>query len=177
MDGVPEIQLFPKKLGPSSETDDGAGNFGLLHVGLGSLGASTLSEQITNGLSQADFINLTGEPMIKFYDIATDAPVTYNAVSYDVLGDPGIKTSLKSELQSQIGQTVGFFLYESVYEDGANVVFRISGMRFGRVMEVDLTGGDKVLAIQPVPYYGPDILTSPNVPSTDRLIGTLELVR
>ena len=40
-------------------------------------------------------------------------------------------------------------------------------------MEVDLTGGDKIVVIQPTPYYGPDILTSPGAPSTNLLIGTV----
>ncbi len=44
-------------------------------------------------------------------------------------------------------------------------------------MEVDLTGGDKIFVIQPVAYYGQDIITSPGAPSTDRLIGSLQLVR
>ena len=178
-DGVPEITLFPAKLGPSTEEagDEGAGNFGLLHVGSGSLGTSAISEQITNGISAEDFIDLTGEPMIKFYTETSEGPVTYNVVTYDILGDPGIKTSLKSALQAQIGKVVGFFLYDTVSEEGANTVFNISGMRFGRVVEVDLTGGDKIFAIQPVPYYGPDIITSPGAPSTDWLIGSLQLVR
>ncbi|MCK4851247.1 MAG: hypothetical protein KAT11_07845, partial [Phycisphaerae bacterium] len=89
MDGLPEITLYPKKLGPSSETDEGAGNFGLLHVGPDS-GASAVAEQIQNGISSEDFIDLTGEPMIEFYSEASEGPVTYNAVSYDVLGDPGL---------------------------------------------------------------------------------------
>jgi hypothetical protein len=173
VDGMPEITLYPKKL-KDDETPDGAGNFGLLHVGPDS-GASAVSEQIENGISPEDFIDLTGEPMIEFYD--DDSPVGYNATSYDVLGDPGLKAGLKAALEEKIGKVVAFFMYDTVIDDGANAVFHITGMRFGRVMEVDLTGSDKVFVIQPVPYYGQDILTSPGAPSTDRLIGTLQLVR
>jgi len=50
-------------------------------------------------------------------------------------------------------------------------------MRFGRIMNVDLSGNDKAIMIQPVPYYGQGVLISPNAPSTNKLIGTLELVR
>ncbi len=176
-DNLSEIQLFPTRLGPTSEEEAGAGNFTLLHIGSGSLGTSELANQIENGVSPEDFVDLTGEPMIEFYSENSEGPVTYEAVSYDVLGDPGLKAGLKASLQEKVGQVVGFFIYDNVTNDGSNSVFRISGMRFGRVMEVDLTGSDKILVVQPVPYYGPDIVTSPDAPSTDRLIGSLQLVR
>ena len=77
----------------------------------------------------------------------------------------------------KVGQKVAFFLYSTVSGQGANTVFTVETMRFGRIMMVDLRSGDKAIIIQPVPHYGPDIIPSPNVPSTDRLIGSLELVR
>ncbi len=177
LDGVPEVKLFPTKLGPSEQDDnEGAGNFGVLHIGPSS-GTSTIVEQINNGISAEDFTDLTGEPMIKFYEQVSGEPVVYNAVSYDILGDPGMKVGMENAVQAKIGKKVGIFLYNDVSGTGANTVFSITGMRFVRVMSVDLHGGDKVIVIQPVPYYGPDILTSPYVPSTDGLTGTLELVR
>ena len=110
--------------------------------------------------------------------------MTFNAVSYDVLGDPGIKAGVEDAMQAKIGKVVGFFIYRSIIEQGSNAVFDISGMRFGRVMDVEFSGGlgegkttMKAIIIQPVAYYGPDIITSPHVPSTDREIGRLELVR
>ncbi len=175
MDGVPEIKLFPTKTDPSTG-EEGAGNFGVLHIGSGS-GTSAIVEQINNGISAEDFTDLTGEPMIKFYDQISAEPITYGAVSYDILGDPGIKAGMGDALETKIGQKVGVFLYSAISGSGANTVYSITGMRFVRVMSVELHGGDKAIIIQPVPYYGPDILTSPYVPSTDRLIGTLQLVR
>ncbi len=130
---------------------------------------------------------MTGEPMIKFYEQVSGEAVTYNAVSYDVLGDPGIRAGVEDAMQAKIGKVVGFFLYRSVTEQGSNAVFDISCMRFGRVMDVELSGSVhgqgggnttmKAIIIQPVVYYGPDIITSPHVPATDREIGRLELVR
>ena len=61
-----------------------------------------------------------------------------------------------------------------------NAVFHVVAMRFGRVMDVDLTGsanGGKAIIIQPVPFYGSGVLSSPNAPSSDKLIAHLELVR
>ncbi len=195
-DDTPEIRLFPEQLGPSphgGQPDDegaGAGNFGLLHIGSshGALGTSTIVRQIADGISANDLTDMTGEPMIKFYEQVSGEAVTYNAVSYDVLGDPGIRAGVEDAMQAKIGKVVGFFLYRSVTEQGSNAVFDISSIRFGRVMDVELSGSAvngvgggnttmKAIIIQPVVYYGPDIITSPHVPATDREIGRLELVR
>ena len=120
---------------------------------------------------------MTGEPLIKFYNRVSGEPVVYNAVTYDILGDPGLKATLEDCMQAKIGQVVGFFLHSSLSGTGANTVFNVVGMRFGRVMSVDLHGGGKAIIIQPVVYYGPEIRTSPYVPSTERSMGRLELVR
>jgi len=177
-DGVPEVTLFPEKL-KDDETPDGAGNFGIIHIGPGegALGTSAIIEQINNGISGDDFVSLTGEPLIKFYQQISGEPVIYNAVTYDIFADPGLKVALKDAMQAKIGKIVGFFLHSSVSGTGANTVFNVVGMRFGRVMKVDLLGGGQGIVIQPVAYYGPEILTSPYVTSTDREIGRLELVR
>ncbi|NIA06030.1 MAG: hypothetical protein GWP14_00065 [Actinobacteria bacterium] len=181
-DGVPEVKLFPNKEGSGccckrrgkgcGNSNNGAGNFGILHIGSGSLGVPTLRDQIRNGISQDDFTDLTGEPMVKFYDYDSG-----NAVSYGINGNPGIKAGIESAIQEKVGQVVGFFLHDSVSGTGSNATFNVIAMRFGRVMAVNLNGKNKAIIIQPVPYYSSGVLTSPNAPSTDRLIGTLELVR
>ncbi len=163
-DGVKEIKLYPEQVVP--------GNFGILHIGSGILGVPNLRDQIRNGISKDDFVDLTGEPMIEFYEYDTGA-----IVCYSIPGNPGIKAGLKDALGEKLGQKVGFFIFSSVSGNGANAVYIIVGMRFGRLMLVDLHGGDKSIVVQPVPYYGPDIITSPNAPSTDRLISFLGLVR
>ena len=177
-DGESEFKLFPDKL-KELETEDGAGMFGIVHIGPGegALGTSVIVEQINNGISGDDLVAMTGEPMIKFYHQISGEPIVYDAVSYDILGNPGLAVGLKDAMAAKIGKVVGFFLHSSVSGTGANTVFSVVGMRFGRVMEVDIVGGDKAIVIQPEPYYGQDILTSPHVPNTDRLMGRLELVR
>ena len=200
-DGIPETKLFPDKVNDNDDDNgngngngnngngngngngnnggsgnsDGAGNFGILHIGSGSLGVPTLREQIRNGISKDDFVDLTGKPMIEFHNYDSGA-----VVSYDILGDPGIKAGMKDAITEKVGKKVGFFLYSTVVKSGSNATFTIVGMRFARVMEVDLTGSansGKAIILQPVSHYGPDILTSPNAPSTDRQMGSLELVR
>ena len=176
-DGEPEVKLFPDKV--FEEGEEGAGNFGIVHIGPGggALGTSVIVEQIENGISGDDLVHLTGEPMIEFYHQVSGEPVVYDAVTYDILADPGLKVGLKDAMETKIGQVVGFFLHTTVSGTGANTVFHVVGMRFGRVMEVDLLGGDKAIVIQPAPYYGPEMLTSPYVPSTDRTVGRFQLVR
>ena len=176
-DGNPEIKLFPEKL--KEEEEDGAGMFGIVHIGPGegALGACVIEAQIENGISGDDLVNLTGEPMINFYNQVSGEPITYNAVSYDILGDPGLKATLEDAMEAKVGKTIGFFLHSTMSGTGANTVFTVVGMRFGRVMSVDLHGGGKAIIIQPVAYHGQEILTSPYVPSTDQTIGRLELVR
>ena len=167
-DGVPEVKLFPDK-------GQAPGNFGILHIGSGSLGVPTIREQIRNGISQDDFVDLTGEPKVKFYGYDSGSPV-----SYQISGDPGIKAGLKDAIEEKIGHEVGFFLHSSVVKSGSNAVYTVVAMRFGRVMNADLSGSvrsGKAIIIQPVPHYGRGVLTSPNAPSTDKLIGCLELVR
>ena len=178
-DGNPEVKLFPEKIKETDEEEDGAGNFGIVHIGPGegALGTSVIVAQIENGISGDDLACMTGEPMIKFYHQISGEPVVYDAVSYDILADPGLKVGLKDAMEAKIGKTVGFFLHSAVSDTGANTVFHVVGMRFGRVMKVDLLGGGKAIVIQPAPYYGPEILTSPYVPATDRTVGRLELVR
>ncbi len=163
-DGVVEIDLYPGKTGA-------AGNFGILSIGTGKQGTSHIVDQITNGLTKEDLIDITGKPMIEFHDYESGA-----AASYDVSGDPGMKAGLGDALH--VGDKIGFFLYSQVVEGGSNSVFTIIDMRFGRIMKMDASAGnDGATVIQPIPHYGPDIITSPNAPSTDRLIGTLQLVR
>ncbi len=163
-DGAAEISLYPGKT-------NAPGNFGILFMGTGKQGTSHIVDQIANGLTKEDLIDITGKPMIEFHDYDSGA-----AVNYDINGDPGIKAGLGDALH--VGDKIGFFLYSQVVEGGSNSVFTIVGMRFGRIMKMDASAGnDGNTVIQPIPHYGPDILTSPNVPSTDRLIGTIKLVR
>lgn len=177
-DGEPEVKLFPDKVF-DDDAEEGAGNFGILHIGPGegALGTSVIVDQITYGISGDDFVSMTGEPLIKFYNQVSGEPIVYNAVTYDILGDPGLKVGMENAMQDKIGKTVGFFLHSSFSGTGANTVFNVVGMRFGRIMTVDLLSGSKAIVIQPTAFYDPDILTSPHVPSTDKTMGRLELVR
>lgn len=172
-DGVKEVKLFPEKQKKGKGGGStGAGNFGILHIGSGSLGVPYLREQIRNGISEDDFVDLTGEPMVKFYEYESG-----DEVNYEIEGNPGIKAGMEDAIEEKHGQVVGFFIHDSISGSGSNAVYHVVAICFGRIMDVDIRGKDKAIMIQPVPYYGQGVLASPNAPSTDKLIARLELVR
>ena len=177
-DGVPEVALYPWKVktNPNNPGDDyvevepeGSGNFGLLAIGPG--GASGAADSITNGLSAADIAAALGTSDLTYCDDAG------NPTSYTVLGSTGIKASLTDELQLRAGDVVGFFLHDDVSGTGSNTEFHNVGFRFGRIMEVNLSGSNKRLVMQPVAYTGSAVVVSENAPSSNGQIGRLVLVR
>ena len=164
MDGVLEVKLFPNN-------SKAPGNFGILNIGRGSLGTSELRDQIVTGINEQDLVSLTGEPMIDFYNSDTD-----QNVSYQVAGAPGISAGMADALV--VGREIGFFLHRTVVESGSNAVYTVVSMRFGRIMKVDISNGpEAALLIQPIPHYGVDVTVSGGAPSTQGLIGHIELVR
>jgi hypothetical protein len=74
---------------------------------------------------------------------------------------------------------VGFFLHSRVVDAGSNAVFTIVGIRFGRVMEVDLSGSpeNKRLVLQPVVYSDDGVRVDPDAPGTGGLVGRVVLVQ
>jgi len=56
-DGIPEIRLFPQKGGGQIAGESAPGNFGILNIGVGNQGESTIEEQILNGVSRHQLIN------------------------------------------------------------------------------------------------------------------------
>lgn len=183
-DGVREIWLFPEKLSggekdkkgedeDEGEDNDGAGNFGILNVGNPSNGVPLIEQQILHGVTRDDLMREIGQEEIRFID-EDGAPVTH-AVS----GNPGIKAGMKDALEAKLGEIIGFFVHSEVTGTGSNAVFTIVDIRFGRLMEVDLTGSmkSKRVVVQPVSYAGSIVITAPNAAPTDGMVSQLMLVR
>jgi glycosyltransferase involved in cell wall biosynthesis len=95
-----------------------------------------------------------------------------------VSGNPGLSSGLSSYLEERLGDVIGFFVHDAVSDNGANVEFRIVGIRFGRLMEVDIRGDpdQKRVVVQPVTYSGPGVQTSPGAGSTGGLVFTMRLI-
>jgi hypothetical protein len=151
----------------------GAGNFGLINVGVTNEGLTDVSDQILNGITSEEIQSEVGSTEVTFYD-DYGIPVTY-----DMTGNTGIKTGVEPDVEARLGDVIGFFLYDVLTDNGTNAVYRITGMRWGRIVGVQLTGNPNTrhIAIQPVTYSGDDIVIDEDAPSTGGLVGVLMLFR
>lgn len=129
-DGVAEVVLFPSD-------PDSSGNFGTVNVGTYANSTSHLSNQIRNGLSQADLDFHGGELKLD------------SNGELSLAGDPGLSAAIKDDLAAIAGQPVAIPLYQEVSGNGNNAVYTIVKFVGVRVMAVNLTGKDKFVSIQP----------------------------
>ena len=162
-DGVPEVQLY---ISMKPDGTVGAGNYGLVHVGSGSLGTPEIGDQIEYGIHQDDLYDMNGEEIFDFE----------NGNSYDITGDPGIKVGIESYINTRVGDVVGFFIYNNLTLSGSNAVFTIVNIKFGRIAYVDIKSPNKQVIIQPVVYFGREIITGEDAPHSGD-VGRLVLVR
>jgi hypothetical protein len=171
-DGIREVRLYPYPLSGSGYTE-GDGNFGVLNIGTGNQGLQALRNQIINGVSPEDLVMEVGTSDLTFQD-SGGSPVTY-----DITGSPGLDGGLADAIQSVEGQVVGFFLHDNVILSGSNATYRIVQVRFGRVMDIRLTGPphQRGLFIQPVSYSGSGVKLDPDAPSSGGLMGLVVLAR
>jgi len=179
-DGINEIRLFPwkwtdedKATGNVQDGNDASGNFGTLNVGVGNQGTMTVEDQIINGIDADDLEAEFGTDTLLFVDEYGDAQ------TYISTGNPGLSTGMKDELDARIGDVVGFFIHNDSYDNGSNADFVITGVRFGRVMDVKITGNpnQRSLVLQPVAYTDDYIIIDESAPSTGGQMGRIVLVR
>jgi hypothetical protein len=171
-DGIREIRLYPYPLSGSGY-EEGDGNFGVLNIGTGNQGVDAEEVQILNGVSTEDLVMEIGTSDLIFHNEA-GAPITY-----DITGSPGLEAALKAPVGQIVGQVVGFFLHSQVVLSGSNAIYTITDIRYGRVMDIRLTGAphQRGLFVQPVSYTGGEVHIDPEAPSTGGLLGRLVLAR
>ena len=169
-DGIREVRLFPYA---DEGGGDGAGNFGLLNVGLTNMGVPGLRTQILNGITPEEIEEEIGTSELTFVDGAG------NPITYEISGNPGMKDGAESAIEVRVGDVIGFFLHSSLVDGGSTATYTMAGLRFGRLMEVHLTGDpdQRRLVVQPVVYTDPGVRTDGQAPSSGGLIGRLVLVR
>jgi len=182
-DNINEIRLFPWKWSDEDKAlnngqtlqdgNDASGNFGTLNIGIGNQGTITLENQILNGIDAADMENEFGTSDLIFYD-----PIK-GQQTYQATGNPGLSTAVKDELDVRIGDVVGFFLHNDSYDNGSGATFVVTAIRFGRVMDVKLTGNpnDRSLVLQPVAYTDGYVIIDESAPSTGGQLGRIVLVK
>lgn len=174
-DGIPEVRLFPWKLSGQAGPDgtDGSGNFGTLNVGISNQGTTGIETQITNGLTaqELEWEFRTSELTFTNED---GSPNTYVST-----GNPGLSGGMRDTLVAKIGDVIGFFIHRTVRFDGSNAQYEITGMRFGRIVEVALTGSieTRAFTVQPVAYTDAYLIVDEYSPSTDGQLGRVMLVR
>jgi hypothetical protein len=129
-DDVQETKLFPETAEGNHITP---GNFGTVDIGHDGNSAADLSRQITDGISADDLDYIGGDLQ------AGDS----------LSGDTGLSAGIKEELESIIGQERTIPLYDTVAGNGETTQFHIVGFAGIRIVEVNLTGQNKYLTIQP----------------------------
>lgn len=171
-DGIREIRLYPYPLSGSGY-EEGDGNFGVLNIGTGNQGVDAEVTQIRNGVTAADFEMEIGTSDLTLLD-DSGQPVTY-----DITGSPGLEVALKAAISDIVGREVGFFLHDNVVLSGSNAIYTITQIRYGRVMDVRLTGApnQRGLFVQPTSYAGSEIHIDPQAPSSGGLVGRIVLAR
>jgi len=177
-DRIPEVHLYTNRenqwdLQPDTDENFGGGNFGVVDVGNKGTAASFTAAQITNGISRDDLIAEIGTPEIRFYS-DEGSPLTYT-----MTGTSGTMSSMEDEIAARVGQIVGFFVHDYMIDTGTNCLYTLVGIRFGRLMDVDLHGKnvDKSMWIQPVAYSGSDIITDADAPPTGKYTCRIYLAR
>lgn len=182
-DGVKEVHLFPWRLKPKKnddnnvvtyfELDDGSGggNFGLLSFEGGS--ASTVTEQIHDGISAAALEAQLGTSNPRYFD--EDG----NPITYTTIGESGMESKNKDALNSRKGEIVGFFLHDSASGSGSHVEYRNVGIRYGRIMDIQMGGGaaHSQLVVQPVAVDPTNLIMDEDAESTEGQLGRVLLVR
>lgn len=164
-DGVPEVSLYIKE-------KNAPGNYGLLNVNNPNNGVPELSEDIEYGITPDDLETETGSSELTFVD-GGESPVTYS-----ISGNPGLKGGLEPAVQSRLGDVIAFFLFDTVTGNGANVVYNITGIRFGRLVYAQIQGNKTKIIVQPVVFSGPGIRLDPAAPPfPGSLIGRIVLVK
>lgn len=164
-DGLRELIAYPGEQAP--------GNYGLLNIGVDNQGLTVLAEQVENGVTPAELEMETGSSELTFVDENGD-PATYT-----ITGNPGYKANLEESFDDHVGELIGFFVHDVVYNSGSNAEYEIVGIRWAHVMDVKLKTSyvTRGLWLQPVAYTGPDISTNPLAPSSGGAVGRFVLAR
>ena len=167
-DGINESKIFPEE--DKDDDDDGAGNFGLLNID-GSGNAVQVGAQIRDNISPSELTNEFGTSQIVYYDEGG------GAITYSIKGTTGLKASIEFDLEQRVGQVIGFFVHDSVSGNGSNAVFNNVGVRFGRLMDVELNGKDKWVVVQPVVYTSDAVIVGDGAPSSEGMVVDIQLVQ
>jgi Flp pilus assembly protein TadG len=130
-DGIHEINLYPTK-------GNSPGNFGTLNLGQPNNGTPILERQILYGPNAQDLSSFPNSQIA----LGSDGTLT-------LIGNPGISAGFKDDLAAIRGQPRSFPLYSQVSGQGANTYYTIVAFAGLTILDVDLTGNNKHVTVQP----------------------------
>lgn len=156
-DGIREFNLYPQDTGS-------AGNRGTVDIGNSNNSTADLARQITGGITAADLDHVGGR--LEFND---QGKLYLN-------GDTGLSASLGKSLAKIEGQPRMVPVFSQVEGSGNNATYTIVEFVGIRIMQAELTSGDKRLIVQPAA-----VVTLGGIPSdsphTDFIYSPVRLVR
>ena len=129
-DGIRELCIYPEQNGAS-------GNYGTLNIGTSNNSTTFISRQIRQGISSSDLGFHGGD-----LDLGSRGALTLS-------GNPGLSAGMKDDLTAIIGQPRVVPIFRSVTGNGGNAQYEIVKFVGMRIMEVELTGGEKRVVMQP----------------------------
>jgi Flp pilus assembly protein TadG len=132
-DGIYEAQMYPLSGLP--------GNDGTIKVGVNDNSTSTLSAQISSGISASQLATYPNST------IQLDSTLSPPSITFQ--GNPGLSAAIKSALTSIIGQPVAVPIYDQSSGNGNNATYRVIAFQPARILAVSLTGNSKYVIIQP----------------------------
>lgn len=158
-DGIKEVNLYPAK-------GNAPGNFGTVDIGPANNSTADLSRQILYGPNKADLDAIGGACAL--------GPNGY----INLNGDTGISAGVKDDLAAIRGQPRIIPLFEPpVTGNGNNATYKIVGFAGVVVLDVQLTGGNKYVTIQPEYVQDPTALGGGSSSTSSFVTKPLKLTR
>jgi Flp pilus assembly protein TadG len=153
-DGIKEIDLYP--YGNQSLVP---GNRGTVKIGVSNNSTAILSDQILNGVSDAQLAAIGGT-----IQITPGSTITLG-------GNPGLSAAIKDPLAAIIGQPRAIPIFNAVSGPGNNASFTIVKFVGIRILFVQLTGGNKRVIAQPAVLISESVIPG-NATSTSEFVYT-----
>lgn len=157
-DGIKEVDLYP--LAKSTTT---AGNRGTVDIGSSNNSTADISRQIRYGVNDADMAYFGGK-----FDWSS-GNITLN-------GDTGLSAGIKDDLTAIIGQPRLIPIFTSVSGPGNNANYVITKFVGIRVLDVQLTGNQKKVIVQPCSFSDPAGVIGHTTIGTGTVFGPVQIV-
>jgi Flp pilus assembly protein TadG len=145
-DGIKEINLYPQGTGSP-------GNRGTVDIGNENNSTKDIARQILHGINAEDLSYLGGKLELNEVDASTVDADGNQIPHHHLPADTGISAGVKDELASIRGNPRVIPLFSSVSGNGNNAKYSITRFVGVRIMEVQLTGNNKRVMIQPAVVF------------------------